>query len=53
MYRTDDYGQHWKLVNSGLPASAAHAVREDRENPKLVFAALDAGVFVSFNGGDQ
>ena len=53
VYRTDDYGQNWKLVNSGLPTSAAHAVREDRENRNLVFAALDSGVFVSFNGGDQ
>ncbi|HUK16381.1 MAG TPA: hypothetical protein VLW65_08200 [Bryobacteraceae bacterium] len=53
IYRTDDYGKNWKLVNAGLPASAAHAVKEDPENPNLVFAALDAGVFVSFNGGDQ
>jgi hypothetical protein len=53
IYRTDDYGQNWKLVNAGLPNSAAHAVREDPENRNLVFAALESGVFVSFNGGDQ
>jgi len=53
IFRTDDYGKNWKLVNSGLPASPAHAVREDHENRNLLFAALDAGVFVSFNGGDQ
>ena len=39
--------------NAGLPNSAAHAIREDPENRNLVFAALDAGVFVSFNGGDR
>jgi photosystem II stability/assembly factor-like uncharacterized protein len=53
IYRTDDFGQNWKLVNSGLPKSTAWAVREDPENRNLVFAALDAGVYVSFNGGDQ
>jgi photosystem II stability/assembly factor-like uncharacterized protein len=53
IYRTDDYGQNWKIVNDGLPNSVAWAVREDPENRNLVFAALDAGVFVSFNGGDQ
>jgi len=53
IYRTDDLGQNWKLVNSGLPNSVAWAVREDPENRALVFAALDAGVFVSFNGGDS
>ncbi len=53
IYRTDDYGQNWKIVNQGLPASPAHAVREDPDNRNLVFAALDSGVFVSFNGGDE
>jgi hypothetical protein len=53
IYRTGDYGQNWNTVNAGLPNSAAHAVREDPGNRNLVFAALDAGVFVSFNGGDQ
>lgn len=53
IYRTDDYGQTWKSVNAGLPNSVAWAVREDPGNRNLVFAALDAGVFVSFNGGDQ
>jgi photosystem II stability/assembly factor-like uncharacterized protein len=53
IYRTDDYGQNWKIVNAGLPNSVGWAVREDPENRDLVFAALDAGVFVSFNGGDR
>ena len=53
IYRTDDYGRNWKIINSGLPNSTAWAVREDPENQNLVFAALDAGVFVSFNGGDS
>lgn len=53
IYRTDDFGEHWKAANAGLPDSPAHAVREDPENRNLVFAALDSGVFVSFNGGDH
>ncbi len=53
IYRTDDYGQNWKMVNAGLPNSVGWVVREDPGNRNLVFAALDAGVFVSFNGGDQ
>ncbi len=53
IYRTDDYGKSWKMVNAGLPNSAAHAIREDPENRNLVFAALETGVFVSFNGGDN
>jgi photosystem II stability/assembly factor-like uncharacterized protein len=53
IYRTDDYGQNWKVANAGLPNSVGWAVREDPVNRNLVFAALDAGVFVSFNGGDR
>jgi photosystem II stability/assembly factor-like uncharacterized protein len=53
IYRTDDYGKTWKTVIAGLPESAAHAVREDPLNRNLVFAALETGVFVSFDGGDQ
>jgi hypothetical protein len=53
IYRTNDYGKSWKLANGGLPNSAAHALREDPENRNLVFAALEVGVFVSFNGGDD
>jgi hypothetical protein len=53
IYRTDDFGKTWKSVVNGLPASAAHAVREDPINRNLVFAALETGVFVSFNGGDD
>ncbi|HLW76820.1 MAG TPA: hypothetical protein VKS01_07530, partial [Bryobacteraceae bacterium] len=53
IFRTDDFGKTWKLVNAGLPHSVAWAVREDPENRNLVFAALDDGVFVSFNAGDS
>jgi photosystem II stability/assembly factor-like uncharacterized protein len=53
LYRTDDFGQNWKIINAGLPNSVGWVVREDPANRNLVFAALDAGVFVSFNGGDQ
>jgi photosystem II stability/assembly factor-like uncharacterized protein len=53
IYRTDDYGKSWKSVVNGLPVSAAHAVREDPVNRNLVFAALENGVYVSFNGGEE
>jgi hypothetical protein len=53
IYRTDDYGQSWKEANGGLPGSAAHFLVEDPENRNLVFAALETGVYVSFNGGDN
>lgn len=53
IFRTEDYGRTWRIVNRGLPNSVAWAVREDPVKSNLVFAALDAGVFVSFNNGDD
>jgi photosystem II stability/assembly factor-like uncharacterized protein len=53
IFRTTDYGATWTMVNKGLPNSVAWAVREDPLIRDLVFAALDAGVYVSFNGGAQ
>jgi photosystem II stability/assembly factor-like uncharacterized protein len=53
IYRTDDYGKNWKAVTDGLPDGAAHAIAEDPDNRNLVFAAVESGVFVSFNGGDR
>jgi photosystem II stability/assembly factor-like uncharacterized protein len=53
IYGTDDFGQSWFPANVGLPNSVAWAVREDPVNRKLVFAALDAGVFASFDGGNS
>ena len=53
VYRTDDFGANWKLMNAGLPNGAAHAVREDPLNRNLVFAAVDTGVYVSFDGGEN
>ncbi len=35
------------------PTARPMPLREDPENRNLVFAALETGVFVSFNGGDQ
>ena len=51
--RTHDFGQHWQSIAKGLPAGTAWAVREDPVRKGLLYAAVDHGVFVSFNDGDQ
>ncbi len=51
--RTHDYGQHWNSIVKGLPAGTAWAVREDPVRKGLLYAAVDHGVFVSFDDGDS
>jgi photosystem II stability/assembly factor-like uncharacterized protein len=54
VFKTTDFGKSWSKLVSGLPANAyVHAVRTDPRRPRLLFAGTEAGVFVSFNDGEQ
>ena len=54
LYRTDDYGQSWKLSTSGIPAGhPVRSIAEDPDREGLVYAGTEFGLFVSFDNGDQ
>jgi photosystem II stability/assembly factor-like uncharacterized protein len=54
IYRTHDYGRSWSLIVKGIPSGQyAYVVRQDPENPRLLYAGTNVGVYVSFDdGGD-
>lgn len=66
--RTHDFGNTWQEVDAGIPGghgngrvdlhagavpTYVHAVREDPKRRRLLYAATETGVYVSFNDGDQ
>ena len=52
--RTHDFGRTWTNLVQGLPPdSVAWAVREDNGRPKMLYAATETGVFVSFDEGEH
>lgn len=51
VYKSDDLGITWEKINAGLK-SYVHCVKEDLENPKLLFAGTERGIYASFNGGE-
>jgi hypothetical protein len=54
IYKTDDYGQSWKLISSDIPKnvfSYVHCVREDPKRKGLLYAGTENAVYVSFNDG--
>jgi photosystem II stability/assembly factor-like uncharacterized protein len=52
IYRTQDYGQTWKRIDSGISATEfIRVVREDPERKGLLFAGTERGVWVSFDDG--
>ena len=52
LYKTTDYGKHWKKIVDGLPDDqSSFVIRQDPVVPNLLFAGTFTGVYVSFNGG--
>ena len=52
IYKTTDYGRHWSRITNGLPDDqSSFVVRQDTQDPNLLFAGTLNGVYVSFNGG--
>ncbi|HVA34562.1 MAG TPA: hypothetical protein VNG31_10470 [Candidatus Baltobacteraceae bacterium] len=51
VYATHDGGAHWQLLVNGLPQQPVNAVRQDPVEPRLLYAATENGVDVSFDAG--
>jgi photosystem II stability/assembly factor-like uncharacterized protein len=52
VWRTDDYGQTWTKIVSGLgPNDYARAIREDTVRAKMLYLGTEHGVSVSFDDG--
>ena len=56
VFKTEDYGQSWQLITTGIPStvfSYAHCVREDPNRPGLLYLGTENSLFVSFNDGQS
>ncbi len=54
IYKTNDYGEHWKRIDNGIPnGSFVRVVREDPFSKGLLYAGTETGVYVSFNDGEH
>ncbi|HEX3985477.1 MAG TPA: hypothetical protein VHX13_02615 [Acidobacteriaceae bacterium] len=54
LFRTTDYGRTWTSISGNLPSDVyAHVVRQDLHNADLLYAGLENGLYVSWDGGQQ
>ncbi|HTV83294.1 MAG TPA: hypothetical protein VME18_11640 [Acidobacteriaceae bacterium] len=54
LYRTADYGATWTSISGNLPSDVyAHVVRQDLHDPNLLYAGLENGLYVSWDGGQH
>jgi photosystem II stability/assembly factor-like uncharacterized protein len=52
IFKTTDYGKTWTKIVSGIPAgSFVHAVRQDPQQPNMLYAGTETGVFISWDDG--
>ncbi len=53
IFRTTDRGCHWTRIVSGIPGGEwVRAVRQDPQEPALLYCGTETGVYVSTDGGD-
>ena len=51
VWKTTDYGATWTSIAANLPDEAINVIREDQENPDLLFVGTDFGVHATLDGG--
>ncbi|MEQ9166331.1 MAG: glycosyl hydrolase [Fulvivirga sp.] len=52
IYKSSDKGRTWVSISNNLPAKGSvYAIEEDFQDPNLLFAGTEFGVFYSSNGG--
>ena len=53
LYRTDNLGRTWTSVAGNLSDGPSYVVREDPDNPRVLYAGVEHGVQVSIDGGEH
>jgi photosystem II stability/assembly factor-like uncharacterized protein len=53
LFSTTDYGATWKSINGDLPQIYTHVVRRDLHNPRMYYAGLENGLYVSWDAGEH
>ncbi len=53
VYKTEDHGLNWKLINSGLVSYGVFSLAVDKSHPKTVYAATEGGLCKSTDEGTK
>ncbi len=53
LFRTENYGEDWRRLDTREIEGFIHAVAEDPVEPNLLFVGTEFGLYVSFDRGDD
>ncbi len=53
VYKTEDHGRNWRIINRGLAAYAVFSLAVDRNHPQTVYASTEEGLCKSLDGGEH
>jgi photosystem II stability/assembly factor-like uncharacterized protein len=53
VYKTEDHGRHWRIINQGLSSYGTYSLAVSRSEPQTVYAATEAGLCKSTDGGEH
>jgi len=51
VFKTEDYGQTWEDISSGLPEAPVNDIIINPANNNVIFVATDVGVYYTYDGG--
>lgn len=52
LYVSENYGETWTRIGKDLPLEPINVVREDPENPGLLYVGTDHGLYISLDRGN-
>lgn len=53
LYSSDDYGATWQRIGTDLPLEPVNVIKEDTENPELLYVGTDHGLYISLDKGQH
>ena len=53
LWKSTDFGDTWTSIVNNLPSGPVNVIKEDPENPRVLYVGTDLGVYVSLDGGEE
>jgi hypothetical protein len=51
IYASEDHGATWQQIGKNLPAEPVNVIKEDPENPDILYVGTDHGLYISLDRG--